>query len=762
MDIPIPVYLPFLVILAAVLRPDAAQLRRWRRLWLIAVGRWVVRSRYRVAVEGLEHLPESGGVLLIANHVSYADAAVLQVACRRPIRFLALDRLQENRWLGPWLRWFQVVPVSPQRATAALKEATRCLKAGDVVCIFPEGMLSYDGRIAPLRGGFERIAKLAGVPVLPVHLDGLWGSRLSPAKNLTRWPWHRRHPVRVTFTPSLPVTMTTPDAAHTAVAEAAATSFDDRAALQESLGAACVRHLCRRPSDELAVDYGVGVKRMTRGMALAVAATLAQELRRRCPEARVGIVLPPGLAGLLTNLAVVLAGKVPVNLNYTAGRAALESAIAQAGLRTMISAEKVREMLGERFPDFPWLENTLDVRELLLGLPKWQTAVFLGLGRLRLGWAIRSVLGLPRRGGHAEAALLFTSGSEGAPKGAILSHRNLIANCEQVRELAVIPQGCKLLCNLPIFHSFGFTVQLWVPIFTGARAVFTPSPLDFKLAAKAIAAEGAEVLLGTPTFFRPYLNKVSPEQLATVRLAIAGAEKTPAAFHEKWREVFPKVTLLEGYGLTETAPVAALNLPDIAPTERRPEGFIGTRAGSVGRPLAGMVARVVDVDSGLPLPTGATGILQLKGANIFEGYLGQPEKTAAMLRPGGWLHTGDLARIDSDGFIFIEGRLTRFSKIAGEMVPHGTIETALQEALGHALDQPPRLAVAARQDAQKGEVLVVLTTETVAAETIREALAARGHPNLWVPKVILHVPEIPLLATGKLDLKALRDLATAA
>ncbi|MGF1450815.1 MAG: AMP-binding protein [Opitutales bacterium] len=553
--------------------------------------------------------------------------------------------------------------------------------------------------------------------------------------------------------------MSTADARNTMI-DMASEAFSRRPELDENLGHALVRHLCEGSTAELAVDYAVGEKRFSRGKALAVAATLARDLKSRCPERRVGIVLPPGLAGLLTNYAVVLAGKTPVNLNYTAGRDAIESAVEQAGLRTMITAQKLKDDFEKRFPDFPWLDNTIDVREVLMSLPKWHTALVWGATRLLPGGVLANWLAAKRKGGNEEAGLLFTSGSEGKPKGAILSHRNIIGNCEQVRELGIVPRKCPLLCNLPIFHSFGFTVQLFVPVFTGARAVFTPSPLDFKLAAQAIEKDQAEVLLGTPTFFRPYLTKVQPEQLKSVRLVVAGAEKVPESFHKKWVERFPDKTFLEGYGLTETSPIATLNIPDIPPSEERPEGFTGTRAGSVGKPLAGMVARVVDPESEEPLPQGSVGILQLKGPNVFTGYLEQPEKTAEMLRDNGtWLHTGDLARIDEDGFIFIEGRLSRFSKLGGEMVPHGTIEKALNDAYDFPLDEPPRIAVSARQDEAKGEILVLLTTEELTQEDVRAKLSERGFSNLWIPKKVKKVDEIPMLPTGKMNLKAIREMA---
>ena len=328
----------------------------------------------------------------------------------------------------------------------------------------------------------------------------------------------------------------------------------------------------------------------------------------------------------------------------------------------------------------------------------------------------------------------------------------------QIDASGLLPVAEKILGNLPIFHSFGFTVTLWYPLLRGCGVVTLPSPLDVKKAADVIEGESVTVLVGTPTFLKPYLKRIEPDKLKSLRYVVAGAEKTPDGFADLWERRMGS-TYLEGYGLTETSPVVSVNLPH-KPSEGDYPGSSddGSRRGSVGRLMPGQVARILNPDTLEEWPLDAVGLLALKGPNVFEAYLDDPDRTAEV-KDGEWFITGDLARIDADGFIYIEGRLSRFSKIAGEMVPHGTIEEALNEAFDLLDSEYPMLAVGARADASKGEALVLLAAMNLSVEQVREALTGAGFTNLWIPKEIKQVDAIPTLATGKLDLRAIKEIA---
>jgi acyl-[acyl-carrier-protein]-phospholipid O-acyltransferase / long-chain-fatty-acid--[acyl-carrier-protein] ligase len=342
----------------------------------------------------------------------------------------------------------------------------------------------------------------------------------------------------------------------------------------------------------------------------------------------------------------------------------------------------------------------------------------------------------------------------------VLTHRNILANCAQISSLSILPESASLLGCLPVFHSFGFTVTMWYPMLRSCRIVTVPSPLETRKMIEAIRDEGVTVLIGAPTFIRPFLKRAQPWELRSLDLVVTGAEKLPDDLYQGFLETF-HIEILQGYGLTETSPATNINQPHppVALGGNQPQ--TGKRTGGVGRTMPGMAVRIMDPDTQRDLPLTETGVVLFKGANVFEAYLDEPEKTRAAFR-NGWFVTGDLGRFDDDGFLFIEGRLSRFSKIGGEMVPHGTVEQKLIEAFGWDQSENPTVFVAGVPDPAKGEALVLLTTHAVGPEELRARLGEVGLPNLWVPRIVKRVDRIPMLGTGKTDLKRCRELAAEA
>jgi len=369
-------------------------------------------------------------------------------------------------------------------------------------------------------------------------------------------------------------------------------------------------------------------------------------------------------------------------------------------------------------------------------------------------------LRIPTRGDRAEAAVLFTSGSAGEPKGVVLTHRNLLGNVSQFGEMLNFKRSDALLASLPFFHSFGCTVTLWYPLIEGIRMVTYPNPLDAEKNAELIQRHKITLLLATPTFLRGYLRKATREQLASLELVVTGAEKLPRDVAASFQEKFNK-PVMEGYGLTETAPVASVNLPE--PAKAKPDDQVqpSSRAGSVGKLAPGMAAQIRDPESGQLLSLHETGMLWLKGPNIFEGYLNDPKRTAEVLIDG-WFKTGDLGRFDEDGFLYIEGRVSRFSKIGGEMVPHETLEMKIRDALGGGMEGERTLCIVGVPDPAKGEAIILLATQDIDLQALRSKLLADGVPALWIPKVIKRIPAIPVLGSGKLDMQACKAAALAA
>jgi len=463
----------------------------------------------------------------------------------------------------------------------------------------------------------------------------------------------------------------------------------------------------------------------------------------------VGILLPPSVGGVLANLALMLLGKVPVNLNYTASEAGIRSAVEQCGITTVVTSRAFLEKL----PALPRLEGMLFLEDILQMISSTDKLVALLKARLL---PPRLLCGRERFSADSVATVIFSSGSTGEPKGVMLSHHNIMSNIEALRMVFRVSRADNVCSALPFFHSLGFTGTLWFPLVSGFSAAYHPNPMDGEKIAQLVREHRSTLLLATPTFLMAYLRRAKREDFATLRLVVTGAEKLKGKVADAFEERFG-VRPMEGYGATELAPVITLSLPDVEVGGVRQ---YGAKEGSVGHPIPGVVIRVVDTETGVELKPGEPGLMLVKGPNVMLGYLGRPDKTAEAVRDG-WYVTGDIGIMDDDGFIRITDRLSRFSKIGGEMVPHGVVEDELHNRLG----QTGVVAVTAVPDEKKGERLVVVyAREAADAETLQRHMAESPLPNLWKPGRDCYVPveSLPILGTGKLDLKGIKEIALAA
>ena len=534
-------------------------------------------------------------------------------------------------------------------------------------------------------------------------------------------------------------------------------AFSSRPVLQGNLAYAVLQGLKKHGSKVGMVD-GMDGSKFRYDRLLAAAIVLSQRLRELTDKPRVGIVLPPGRAGLIANVAALFAGKTPVNLNYTAGKEAVESAIRQADIDKVITVDA----FIRRMQKFPWPPNR-DIVFLEREMPALKPKIiqWLILSKILPTAVLAGRLGISRTGGDAEAVLLFTSGSSGEPKGVPLSHANILANTAQFSARLSLGADDTLLGSLPLFHSFGCTVTMWYPLIEGIRLVTFPSPLEVDKICGLIQQENVTVLIATPTFLRGYLKRARPEQLVPLRLVITGAEKLPLSLAESFERKFNH-KVLEGYGLTETSPATNFNLPNLPDSGKLP--VVPThRSGSVGHLVPGLAIRITDPATDEVLPADRSGIIWFKGANVFKGYLHWGQKNREILQDG-WFRTGDIGRIDDEGFLYIEGRLSRFSKIGGEMVPHERVEEYLVRALGLDGEETRKLVVVGVPDPAKGEALILLSTtagEYLDQEMIdlRYRLLEMNVPSLWIPRKLVKVADIPVLASGKLDLRACEAMA---
>ena len=711
-------------------------------------GRLLVRCFYRVTALGLENLPQ-GGFLLLPNHITWVDALVLQLACSRPIRYVIDEEHYHKPILHPILRTLGCIPINTRNSRSAIRAAAEKIAEGEIVCLFPEGQLERTGSLLRLQRGYELIARHANAQVVPVWLDQLWGSIFSfqGGRFFTKFPKRIPYPVTIAFGEPVNAEAANVATVREELLKLGESCFSRRPSLDRHLAEECVRGLKRRPFATAVID-GTDHSELSRSKLLGAAAAFSRYLRKEFSDKRIAIVLPASKGSMLANLAVTLANKVPVDLNFTMGRAANESCCRRANLRVAVSATPFME----RLKDFPWPQKILKLDELLPPMKRqiifWWIIALLVPARLLL-----RLLQIPKQGGHAEAVLLFTSGTTGDPKGVVVSHRNVVGNVSQFRQLLDARKTDAILGSLPFFHTFGSTVTLWYPLIEGVRIVTFPNPLDAAKCAALIEQYGLTFLLATPTFLRLYLRKAEPEQLRSLRLIIVGAEKLPLDLASHFEQRFQK-KVFEGYGLTETAPVVSVNLPE--PT---PSAAPTSRLGSVGRLAPGIAAEIREPETKRKLSLFETGMLWLRGPNIFEGYLNDPKRTVEVLHDG-WLKTGDIARFDEDGFLYIEGRVSRFSKIGGEMVPHEAIEQKIVDLLDLSGRDERPIAVVGVQDEAKGEALVLLSAVDIDLAELRKKLQDTGVPNLWIPKHIQRIEAIPVLASGKLDLKKCQQRAT--
>ncbi len=543
---------------------------------------------------------------------------------------------------------------------------------------------------------------------------------------------------------------------------AAAEEYEMHPVLEKSLGRLLAEGL-KQHAHSVLID-GLDGSELSYIKLLGVSIALAGELKRTVKEARLGIILPPGKGGMIANYACILAGISPVNINYTSSEPAFRSIVQQSGIRRFITARAFMS----RLPQFPWPpeESLLHLDTLLKGIGIARIAAWVAFARVTPTALLVRTLKLDARHGDDEAALIFTSGSSGEPKGVPYTHRMIIANICQLLSKVYLPPGNRFLCSLPLFHSFGLTVSTVLPAVYGFSMVTYPSPLEARSLNELIEKYNCVLVLTTPTFARAMLRRAHTDSYRSVRYFIVGAEKLPPDLSNEFAAKC-KVRLLEGYGLTETAPVCCVNLPDAPPSASSPYYVPGDRSGTVGQVLPGLAVRITDPDDDeRALPLTEQGMIWLKGANVFRGYIGMPELNAHLIRDG-WFKTGDLGNVDLNAFLSLGGRRARFSKIGGEMVPHEAVEAAIEACVQRPTDFPEdqrAVCIVGVPDAQKGEALVLLSCVhsgnlAQALATIRAHLVSVGLPRLWCPREIIPVEVIPVLPTGKLDLRGCNILA---
>jgi len=747
------------VVLALVLALAASFLiaPRWSSRWLA----WLLsRMLYRIRVHGMENIPREGGALLVCNHVTWVDGILLISTIPRHVRMIIYADYARGKLLGWLMTQMGVIPIKtsegPKSVVRALQSARELIDAGELVCIFAEGQLTRLGQMLPFQRGLMKIIDGSDHPVIPIYLDGLWGSIFSffQGKYFWKWPQKWPYPIGISFGQPLRRPETVYEVQQ-AVAALGVQSLEQRKNIDHTLPRRFLR-ACRKGRSQ--IKLADSSNQEVTGMQLLLRTLIFRRLlaTRVLPpgERFVGVLLPPSVGGAIVNAALALLGRVSVNLNYTASRDMLHSCLEQASIQRVLTSRLFVTKLKLELPvEMVYLEDlrpqiTL-VDKVVAGIQAYAMPAFL-LDRL---------FGLTRIKADDLLTVIFTSGSTGEPKGVMLTQNNIGTNVDAVGQLIQIKRTDMVVGILPFFHSFGYMATMWMPMVLDAGAVYHYNPLDAKIVGDLCKKYRGTIMMATPTFLRTYIKRCDKEQLESLEIVVVGAEKMPidlaAAFEEKFG-----IRPIEGYGATETSPVAAVNIPD----HRSPVVTqVGTKEGTVGRPIPGSIVRVLDQETGEVLGLDQPGLLQIKGPHIMQGYLHKTDLTAKVLQDG-WYSTGDVAKIDAEGFVTITDRASRFSKIAGEMVPHIRVEEVLRSLLVHAPgeEQELKLVVTSVPDERKGERLVVVHKPLAQPlDELYSQLTKAELPNLWLPgrDSFLEVTEIPILGTGKVDLRGVKQLA---
>lgn len=718
---------------------------------------WIFTNTfYKVRVYGRENVPLSGGALLTPNHMSFLDPGAVMAGLDRPVAFMAYRAYVESKWLS-WLGHLgHGIPIAHNDGREALRksleEASQAIRDGELLCVFPEGGITRTGQLTSFQRGYQRIMKDVDAPVIPVYIDGMWGSifSFSGGRFFKKWPQLRRRVVSVYFGKPLPHNVSSYDLRN-AVQDLMAEAWSARKYKPGLLHRVFIKTARRHPRLTSMADARTGALPYYRVLAGSV--VLARKLKKILDkQPMVGVLVPPTVGGALANIALPMMGRMPINLNYTSNDATLERCAQRCNMTYCITAKAFLERVPVKVPATP-----IYLEDVMKSVTPLDRIIGLVLGLFCPVRLLEWTLGYSgSRSPHDLFTIVFSSGSEGEPKGVMLTHFGILSNAKAAAQVYAYRTGDAMMGFLPFFHSFGLLGTLWAPTLNGLTAVFHPSPLEPQAIGKLVEQYKCRFLVSTPTFLQSFIKRCPAEQLKSLDFVICGAEKLPARVRDAYREKFG-ADPIEGYGATECSPALAANIPDF-PVPGHGVVQIGNRPGTVGRPLPGITLRVVDPDTGEELGQDQPGLLKVKGPNIMRGYLGMPEKTAQVLHDG-WYETGDIVRVDEDGFIAITDRLARFSKIAGEMVPHTNVEEVLHGLLGLT---EQALAVAGVPDASRGERIVVLhTLEEDQVQVLLERLNESDMPNLWRPKpaAFHRVKEIPVLGTGKMDIKAVRAMA---
>ncbi len=718
--------------------------------------------KYKLVVEGIENIPQTGGMLLLGNHISWLDWAFVQMASPRSIRFVMERNIYEKKILKPFLEFFKVIPISSGGGKKSLEEVAKYIANGEVVCIFPEGTISRSGHLGEFKKGFEiATANLETGVIIPFYINGLWGTKWSRSNiNFKELDNKYKKDVIVSFGKQKKIKASASIVKQN-LFEIASDSWNKYINGFKNIDTIFLETVKRNGSKVALVDTGTG-EEFTYNKMLTMA-IFFRNLINKNSEQNVGLLLPTTSIGSILNIATILAGKTAVNLNYTASKEAILFGIEQAQIKHIYTSRRFCEKLKDKGIEVEeifinstiiYLEDIKKNSSKLSMIPILFRYGFIKFAPTSLLKAVYS----SKNNLDSVGAILFSSGSEGNPKGVMLTHRNLLTNVKQIGEMLNITQEEVFLGSLPIFHAFGLTVTTLLPLLEGIKLVCHPDPTDGFGIGKAVAKNRVTFMCATSTFIRLYLRnkKLTPLMFESLNMVFAGAEKLNPQVADEFKQKFG-VEVYEGYGATECSPVISANIPDNLDINYW-QTQVGNKRGTIGMPLPGCAVKIVDPETLEELPILEDGLIIVTGSNVMLGYLNNNEKTNEVLvELNGkiWYKTGDKGHIDEDGFITIVDRYSRFAKVAGEMISLTAVENKIYEALHHLEDM--KLVTTNLPDEKKGEKIILLINKDI--ENLKQMLIDFGLEPLWIPSEIKVIENIPLLGSGKVDFASAKKLA---
>jgi acyl-[acyl-carrier-protein]-phospholipid O-acyltransferase/long-chain-fatty-acid--[acyl-carrier-protein] ligase len=719
--------------------------------------RLIIGFKYRLSVDGLKNIPADKGVLLLGNHVSFLDWAILQMAYPKHVRFVMERSYYEKWYVKPFLDFFGVIPISSRGSKGALTLVTEALNRGETVAIFPEGHLSRNGHLGAFQRGFEMAAKEANnAVIIPFYLRGLWENNLSHASQ--KMKRKQSKDISVTFGKEMTIHAHATEVKN-AVFDLSIQSWKAYANTLPSLQKAWIK-TAKEQGSKLSMADSTGVV-LSNAKFITGTFMIASALRTILRKTQnIGVLLPTSVGGSMGNMALLSLGKTVVNLNYSSGKDSLSHALDVADITKIVASKQFVSKLKAKGFDVGSILESVEViylEDIKANMSRVRSLLMFGVVKFFPAWLL-SGLFVKKSMPEDTAAILFSSGSEGTPKGIELTNANMMGNIKQATTLINPTDEDVMLGTLPIFHSFGLTVTTLLPLVEGIPVVCHPDPTDGFGIGKMAAKYEATMLFATATFFRLYTRnkKLHPLMFRHLRMVIAGAEKLPNEIREEFKRKFGH-DIYEGYGATETTPVAAINIPDVLMLDDW-KVQVGNKVGSVGLPVPGSSFKIVDPESFQELATNEEGMILIGGTQIMKGYIGDPEKTASVIKEidgTRWYVTGDKGRIDEDGFLTIVDRYSRFAKVGGEMVSLGLVEGEITKVL----DEESQVAVVALPDVKKGEKLVLLLEGDMEVDALKEKIKVLDMNPLFVPNEYYKVEALPKLGTGKADFKGAKKLA---